>query len=323
MTEQERWLKTGFEILCVAATAAMVILFFSCTPQPTPTPNPTPSPRVIETKRESFDSGLGSWVDGKRAKAIGGQLVLDSGVDGRSAWAHTTAFQSDSLISFTVRARQASDDFCIGLAPSVAIDHVAENGFFGLPTRARYYIAKDGNVRKLYRHFRASGKTSEGYFDEVFAVAAPPVVRTPCELRLEFDGSGRMKYLYRDSVTAWSAWVAVGADSLPPAMRGEVSFEASAYSTPFKGVAKIDWAEVSYYTAKSETLTVRIQWNPNSEPDLAAYKVSRLGGETQTTTALEYRTRAKVGDGFFVRAVDTAGNVSAPSETVYVKRKED
>lgn len=322
MTDQERWLKTGFEILCVAASIAMTILFFSCTPQPAPTPNPTPSPRAIVTVRESFDSGLGSWVDGKRAKAVSGQLVLDSGVDGRSAWAHTTAFRADSLISFTVRVRQASDDFCIGVAPSSAIDHIAENGFFSLPTRARYYIAKDVNVRKLYRSFRVNGKTSEGYFDEIFAVAAPSAVRTPCEMRMDFYGrAGGMKYLYRDSVTAWSAWVAVGADSLPPAMRGEVSFEASAYSTPFKGVAKIDWAEVSYYTAKSETLTVRVMWNANTEPDLAAYKVSRIGGETQTTTALEYRTRAKVGDGFFVRAMDTAGNVSAPSETVYVRKQ--
>lgn len=299
---------------------ALVSFLASCGPQPPP--KPIPNPRKIETRVESFNSGLGGWwVDGKRAQAVGGRLVLDSGVDGRSAWAHTTPFYADSLISFTVRVSKASDDFCVGLAPSAAIDHVAENGFFPLSTRLRYYIAKDGNVRKLWRHYKVNGVISEGYFDEVFAVSAPAAVREPCELRMEFDGKGVLKYLYRDSVSSWSAWATVGSDTLPRAMRRLVSFEASAYSTPFKGVARIDFAEVSYYTAKVETLSVRVQWDANKEPDLAAYKVSRLGGETQTTTALDYRTKAKAGDGFFIRAVDTAGNVSAPSETVYVRKQ--
>jgi len=301
---------------------SLILFHTSCTPVPEPIPTPNPNPRNVETRVESFDSGFGGWwVDGKRAKAVGGQLVLDSGVDGRSAWAHTTPFYADSLISFTVRVSKASDDFCIGLAPSAAIDHIAENGFFWLPTRLRYYVAKDGNVRKLWRHYKVNGVISEGYFDEVFAVAAPAAVREPCELRIDFDGRGVLKYLYRDSVSSWSAWVTVGIDTLPRAMRGQVSFEASAYSTQLNGVARIDFAEVSYYAAKAETLTVRVQWDANTEPDLAAYRVSRLGGETQATTALEYRTRAKVGDGFFVRAVDTAGNVSAPSETVYVRKQ--
>jgi len=287
---------------------SLILFHTSCTPAPEPIPTPIPNTR-IEKRTEHFIAGLGGWwLDGKRAKAEGGQLVLDSGVDGRSAWAHTTPFYADSLISFTVRVSKASDDFCIGLAPRAAIDHIAENGFFWLPTRLRYYILKDVDVRKLWRHYKANG-------------VMPSAVREPCELRIDFDGRGGLKYLYRDSLSAWSAWATVGSDTLPRAMRGLVSFEASAYSTPFKGVARIDLAEVSYYVAKTETLTVRVQWNPNLEHDLAAYKVSRLGGETQTTTALEYRTRAKVGDGFFVRAVDTAGNVSAPSETVYVRKQ--
>jgi len=333
MTKKGIWLERVVRAAVVVIMAAGSLLFLfalltlilfhtSCTPVPEPTPTPAPSPRNIETRTESFNSGLGGWwLDGKRAKAEGGQLVLDSGVDGRSAWAHTTPFHADSLISFTVRVRRTTDDFCIGLAPSAAIDHIAENGFFWLPTRLRYYILKDVTVRKLWRHYKANGVISEGYFDETFAVSAPSAVREPCELRIDFDGRGGLKYLYRDSVSAWSAWATVGSDTLPRAMRGLVSFEASAYSTPSNGVARIDFAEVSYYAAKTETLTVRVQWNPNLEHDLAAYKVSRLGGETQATTALEYRTRAKVGDGFFVRAVDTAGNVSAPSETVYVRKQ--
>ncbi len=320
MIEKDRLFKIGIDLLCVAvALAAAVSFFSSCTPQPPPKPNP--NPRKIETRAESFNSGLGGWwVDGKRAQTAGGKLVLDSGVDGRSAWAHTTPFHADSLISFTVRVSKASDDFCVGLAPSAAIDHIAENGFFPLPTRLRYYIAKDGNVRKLWRQYKVNGVIDQGAFDEVFAVAAPSAVREPCELRMAFDGRGGLKYLYRDSVSSWSAWATVGSDTLPRGMRGLVSFEAAAYSTPFKGVARIDFAEVSHYVAKAETLSVRVQWEANREPDLAAYRFSRLGGETQTTTATEYRTRAKVGDGFFVCAVDTTGNVSAPSETVYVKK---
>lgn len=333
MTKKGIWIERAVRAAMIVITATgsllllyalfMLILFHtSCTPVPGPTPTPNPNPRNIETRTESFNSGLGGWwIDGKRAQAVGGRLVLDSGVDGRSAWAHTTPFYADSLINFTVRVSKTSDDFCVGLAPSAAIDHIAENGFFPLPTRARYYIAKDGNVRKLWRHYKVNGVISEGYFDEVFAVAAPSAVRDPCELRMEFDGRGGLKYLYRDSVSSWSAWATVGSDTLPRAMRGLVSFEASAYSTPFKGVARIDFAEVSYYTAKAETLSVRVQWDANKETDVAAYKVSRLGGETQTTTATEYRTKAKVGDGFFIRAVDTAGNVSAPSETVYVRKQ--
>lgn len=332
MIKKGIWLKCVVRaaVVVVAAAGSLLFLFAlialiffntSCTPIPEPVPAPNPNPRKIETRTESFNAGLGGWwVDGKRSKAQGGHLVLDSGADGRSAWAHTIPFQADSLISFTVRIRKTTDDFCIGLAPSAAIDHVAENGFFALPTRLRYYVAKDGNVRKLWRQYKVNGVVSEGYFDEVFAVAAPSAVREPCELRVDFDGRGGLKYLYRDSVSVWGAWATVGSDTLPPAMRGEVSFEATAYSTPFKGVARIDFAEVSMHVAKAETLSVRVQWNPNTEPDLAAYKVSRLGGETQTTTALEYRTLAKIGDGFFVNAVDTAGNVSAPSETVYVKK---
>lgn len=309
-------------LLILFALLTMILFHTSCTPVPEPIPTPNPNPRNVETRTESFNAGFGGWwLDGKRAQAVGGRLVLDSGTDGRSAWAHTTPFHADSLISFTVRVSKASDDFCIGLAPSAAIDHIAENGFFWLSTRARYYIVKDGNVRKLWRHYKANGVISEGYFDEVFAVAAPASVREPCELRIDFDGRGVIKYLYRDSVSVLGAWETVGSDTLPRTMRGLVSFEVSAYSTPSNGVARIDFAEVSYYVAKAETLTVRVEWNPNTEPDLAAYRVSRLGGETQTVTVLEYRTRAKVGDGFYVRAVDTAGNVSAPSETVYVRKQ--
>lgn len=331
MTRKAIWMVRAVRVavLSITVIASLLILFAlislilfhtSCAPAPEPNPTPAPNPRKTETRTESFNAGLGGWwVDGKRSKAQGGHLVLDSGTDGRSAWAHTIPFQADSLISFTVRVRKATDDFCIGLAPSAAIDHIAENGFFSLPTRLRYYVAKDGNIRKLWRQYKVNGAISDGYFDEIFAVAAPSAVREPCELRVDFDGRGGLKYLYRDSVSVWGAWATVGSDTLPSAMRGLVSFEASAYSTPFKGIARIDFAEVSYYTAKVETLSVRVQWDANKEPDLAAYKVSRIGGETQTTTALEYRTRARVGDGFFVRAVDTAGNVSAPSETVYVR----
>lgn len=333
MTKKGIWIERvgRFAFWAITAIASLLILFAlislilfhaSCTPAPEPIPTPNPNPRNIETRTESFNAGLGGWwVDGKRAKAAGGQLVLDSGLDGRSAWAHTIPFQADSLISFTVRVRKTTDDFCLGIAPSAAIDHVSENGFFALSTRLRYYVAEDGNVRKLFRHYKVNGVISGGYFDEIFAVSAPSAVREPCELRIVFDGRGGLKYLYRDSVSVWGAWTTVGSDTLPRAMRGEVSFEASAYSTPFKGVARIDFAEVSYYAARQETLSVRVQWEANSEPDVAGYRVSRIGGETQTTNALEYRTQARVGDGFFVRAVDTAGNVSAPSETVYVRKQ--
>lgn len=291
------------------------VLYFSCNVPPPvidPPPPPPPVKRIIITDKEDFSAAPKLWASAKTYQNANGRIVLVSPAT-QSAWLYSAkTFTLDSLISVTVKV-EPNADFAFGFAPSAGLDLNAANGFFSTPTRARYYVW--GTPGKLYRHFKIGGVVSENYLSQTITA------KNPSWLRLTFT-KRKVKYEYSDNGADFTT---VGADTLLPAFSNEVRFELAAYDTPFKGVAYVDEATAIYYGKQAtKPDTVSVMWDANKEADLAHYIVEQTERGVVTRykiTATSQRVVVTDSASFRVFAVDTANNMSAPSETVKHKNR--
>lgn len=275
---------------------------------PPPLPDPTPKRFLLTFKEDYAQAQSTKLLRSPQPITFAQGKMLFAGGTQASAWVYTAqAFKRDSLKSFSVLV-EPSNDFCIGLAPKLAVDANAKNGFFGLNTRARFYLYDGG---KPYRHFKKNGVITEGSLSETRIVA-------PLTLELRFSGDS-VYYAVNETV--------FGADLLGPVFGDSLLFEVSAYDTPHFGQAYMSRLAIAYYDRKPvapDTLVVR--WNDNVELDLDHYLVElnppQRGQKLFSVVPAFFQTIVyDTSIAVRVFAVDTAGNVSAPSETAYYKRK--
>jgi len=286
-----------------------LLLATGCTKKiPQPSPDPILEKRFLFTLKEDYAQAQSTKLFRSPQPITFTQgKMLFAGGEQASAWVYTSqAFKRDSLKSFSVLV-EPSNDFCIGLAPKLAVDANAKNGFFGLNTRARFYMYDGG---KPYRHFKRNGVITEGSFSET-------KINAPLMMELRFKGDS-VYYAVNETV--------YGSDLLGPAFGDSVLFEVSAYNTPQYGQAYMSWLALAYYDRRPvapDTLIVR--WDDNTEPDLHHYLVElnppRRGQKLFSVVPAFFQTVVyDTSIAVRVFAVDTAGNVSAPSETAYYKR---
>lgn len=275
---------------------------------PTPLPDPLPKRFLLTFKEDYAQAQSTKLLRSPQPITFAQGKMLFAGGTQASAWVYTAqAFKRDSVKSFSVLV-EPSNDFCIGLASKLAVDPNATNGFFGLATRARFYMYDGG---KPYRHFKKNGVITEGSLSETKIIA-------PLMLELRFNG---------DSVYYAAAGTVYGVDYLGSAFGDSVLFEIAAYDTPHFGQAYMSRLEIAYYDRKPvapDTLIVR--WNDNTEPDLDHYLVElnppQLGQKIFNVVPAFFQTIVyDTSIAVRVFAVDTAGNVSAPSEIAYYKRR--
>lgn len=283
-------------------TASLSLFFFACTTAPQPDPIPTPEHyvRQIQFPRD----GIGQLIIRATPPVVTAERIRLSGADNVSAWlTPRMVVAQDSLVAFEVWG-QPTIDFCIGFGNAAERDTNASNGMYGAANRTRLYYFDN---KFVMRNVRKAGIIRE---DTLFRAS------NQSRVQLGFGFA-------RDSVSYYFQGRRVGGDALGPNYQGDIAFEVAAYNTPRYGVAWIDSLRLRFHSLPPETL--RVEWNPNTEPDLAGYFVRAYTGNAVMRSGLlktnfyRFISFALVHD-FEVYAVDFSGNVSQPSARVRYQR---